>query len=313
MEILDKFRGQPAGPDVPYWCRFFTPSQYERFVTLVEGYFQRRGEQVEIVDGVVLPQRMGLGNLAQLCHQSPDERWLDHVERHFRVAEQSLRDARQLERTKADLDAVRHLLAVRLYPEEHLQALPGAHLVYRSDLPGTISTLVYDLPHGLQSVRDADVEAWGVHLDKLFEMALDNVRRTFTARIESIALDNSSLLSISGESLLATTTILLLDDYPQCLGGEGTVAAVPNRMGVLAHPVEDASVLPALQALLQAVPRMYADGPGSISPRIYWYHRGEFLDLPYTIEGSQAEFRPPEEFVAMLNRVMGESGGEGEV
>jgi hypothetical protein len=48
---------------------------------------------------------------------------------------------------------------------------------------------------------------------------------------------------------------------------------------------------------------MEREGPGSISPRLYWYEAGRYIDLPFTFTNKAFQFSPPDEFVAMLNRL----------
>ena len=48
---------------------------------------------------------------------------------------------------------------------------------------------------------------------------------------------------------------------------------------------------------------MHHDGPGSLSPYLYWYHDGEFTVLPYESEDDALTFVPPDEFVDVMDEL----------
>lgn len=51
---------------------------------------------------------------------------------------------------------------------------------------------------------------------------------------------------------------------------------------------------------------MCHEGPGSISPDLYWLRRdGSWLHLPMEATAEVIRFTPPEELVAALDRVTG--------
>jgi hypothetical protein len=54
---------------------------------------------------------------------------------------------------------------------------------------------------------------------------------------------------------------------------------------------------------------MHRDGPGSISPNIYWWREGELTLLPTRLSDDSAFFEPPEEFIDGLNRLHKPGGG----
>jgi hypothetical protein len=48
---------------------------------------------------------------------------------------------------------------------------------------------------------------------------------------------------------------------------------------------------------------MEREGPGSITPNLYWYRDGRFTLLPYEIANKQFNFRPPDELVDLMNQL----------
>ena len=54
---------------------------------------------------------------------------------------------------------------------------------------------------------------------------------------------------------------------------------------------------------VQAVVGMHRDGPGSITPNLFWYRDGTFEQLPYELEGNQLSFAPSDDFVELLDQL----------
>jgi hypothetical protein len=81
---------------------------------------------------------------------------------------------------------------------------------------------------------------------------------------------------------------------------------------VLFQPIVDASIVNAVGLLLRLADAQCRQGPGSISPNLYWWKDGHLTLLPSKREGGQFQFIPPSEFVAVLNALAkAESPGGG--
>ena len=49
---------------------------------------------------------------------------------------------------------------------------------------------------------------------------------------------------------------------------------------------------------------MYREGPGSISPHLYWWREGRFAQLPSKVTATSVTFSPPDVFVSeVLDRL----------
>lgn len=302
-------------PPPPSWARFFTKAEYYRFLHEVESYFKKRGLPIAIQDSVVnilsgMPggvQRCGLLNLAQRCKQEPDQAaWSELIAAHFDGFERHLAESARVQELVADFERIAPLLALRLYPGSYLDGETATHCVYRTDLPGTVTVLVYDLPSSIQNVRPADVAVWGREVDELFEIALDNIRlHSHPQRTEVACGDGLALQVLSGPDYFVASHALLLDEHPDCVGLYGALVGVPHRHALLAYPIRDVRVLKVVQPMLAAIIGMELSGPGSISAQLYWYHGGSFAPLPYRISRNRLIVEPPTPFLEMLQSLAG--------
>lgn len=303
------FRSSSVPVPVPAWASFFTAEQYRKFLGLVTAHFARQKRDIIVGDGVLLvqeeddrgKQQLGLLNLAQMCARNAPDEWQAIIADHFQTLEKSHKEQKVLEERVDDFGRVAELLAVRLWPEAYLKELDGSKLLHRQDLPGTISALVFDLPSSIRNVTPEEAQAWGKSLDELFRIGLDNVRESCIPDVSEQQLsDDVTVTLLADESFFVATHALLLEDRPELIGTFGCLVGIPHRHVLLAYPIEDLRVLEAIQMLIPIIHGMEREGPGSISPLLYWYKNGEYTNLPYQIKGNTLTFSPPAEFADML-------------
>lgn len=293
------------------WTGPFKPGEWRAFVGLVREYFERRGQRIEVQDGYVVVGedegggRYGLENVSQVCAGHDRREWPAIIARHFDALHRAEAQARPGGAGRS-FEEAKPLLALRLWPEAFLAQVGPEHAIYRQDLPGTLTVLVFDLPETVQQVQPAEAAGWGKSTDELFAVGLDNLRRKPRPQVQRAPLpDGTKVTVLSGSSFFVASEALRLDQFPGCTGRGGALVGVPTRHILVAYPVEDAGVLPAMQLLVPIIIGMFSKGPGSVSPRLYWYREGTFTDMPYTIEGTKVRLSPPDAFVEWLRGTVG--------
>lgn len=310
MSRFDDFPG--AGGSVPEWASFLKPSQFLALMDLVRAEFARHGldaaleareGKVRLLGNANGMRFLGLANLAQVCHQLPFHEWPGIVAQHFARMMHALDGKEAMhDRLAADFAEARALLKVRLYPADVAQH--GLY-TYRAPMDDVIAALVLDLPETVDSVHEAQIAAWGRPVDELFAIGLANVRTGDPAEPQSYELGGGgSIRVLGGHSFFMATHALLLDAYLEPPPEHGALVAVPHRHAVIYHPIVDQTVLCAVNAMLPMARGMFQEGPGSVSPHLYWWRDGQFTLLPAEVGSTAITFSPPDEFVALLERLM---------
>ncbi|MDR3637379.1 MAG: hypothetical protein P4L84_26480 [Isosphaeraceae bacterium] len=301
-----------TGGSVPEWASFLKPSEFLALLDLVRAEFARHGLQatldaqegkVRLLGDANGMRFMGLGNLSQVCHQCAFHEWPGIVSQHFDRMMHALDGKEALhDRLSSDFAAARPLLKVRLYPAD--VAEHGLY-TYRAAMNDVIAALVLDLPETVDSVHEDQIAAWGRPVDELFAIGLENVRTGDPVQPQTYELGAGGSIQVLGDNSFFTAThALMLSHYVQPPPERGALVAVPHRHAVIYHPIVDQTVLVAINTMLPMARGMFQEGPGSVSPHLYWWRDGHFTLLPAEVEGNTLEFRPPEDFVAMLERVM---------
>lgn len=311
MNIIKQLWGKDD--QVPDWASFFPEEDFRIFMAALRQDLAARNlpHEVDATVGSVQvsladqeAQAFGLHNLAQVCHQSSRGEWPDLIERHLDVALSVFTGGMDfVERLGRDFSRARPLLKLRLYPEDYPET--GIPMVYRPLVEGLVVVLVYDLPQSIATVPLDHLRAWRRTEDELFELALQNVRAAGKLEHSTVPLPQGGQLELltGMDNYFAATHLLCLEDHVSQPPAAGLLVGAPNRHGLVIHRITDLSVMGALQALLGAIPGMFAEGPGSISPNLYWWREGTLTLLPSLIEDGQINFTPPSEFIDMLNEL----------
>lgn len=289
-----------SGP--PAWAGFFDPAGWSHFLAVLTHDLGQRGTAfqidadagcVRLANGTVL----GLTNLAQMCFQANRERWPGIVAHHFKVAT-ALPDTT----TPLDFGEARPLLKIRLWARETLPDVPLVAWDIADDL---VAVLTFDLPEMLQTVRREDVERWPASKADLWHLALANTRAEGMLRAPALDVGNGAQVHVleGDATFFAASHVLFIEAYAG-VAPAGAVVAVPRRHTVVFHPITDLSVVHAITSMLNVVPRMCHEGPGSITPSLYWWRPGQALMLlPAERSEGGISFYPPAAFTDLLNRL----------
>jgi hypothetical protein len=294
------------------------PNQFDLFERSLKAYFNSRGQSIEICGAELVvsasagekPMTYGLSNLAQNCCAAAPERWDAIIATHFQKILDSKSELDNLNQKLESFDDVKASICIRLYPPNFIAELGADAIMHRVDLEGTVTCLVFDLPSIMRTIRRDETAKWNLSQDQLFAHAIENLPSLCPAQPEKVSIaDGLSVYLIGGDSFLTSSYALRLGDFPQCIGTHGSLVAVPHRHAIICYPIEDMDVIQVTQQMLLIAEKMENEGPGSISPHVYYRRpNGTFLLLPHEQQDDKIIFSPPDEFVELLNRLAEKQG-----
>jgi hypothetical protein len=294
----------PHSGDPPRWARFMPPAEWAVFLAAVEAELRRRGWRYKLEDGYVWApwggdqdEALSLLNLAQLCHAAGPPRFAGVIASHFDALVAGRKDRVLADTLAGDLAAARPHLKVRLYPRE-VFGDEADQFVVRDIADDLSAVLCFDLPSNVVTVNADSLGRWGCTADEVWYQALANLRRTEHAEVDDVDVGGAVLKAMTGDSFFIASNLLLLGDFLGEPSRWGALAAVPNRHTLVFHPIVDLSALRAIDAMVVMASGMCAEGPGSISPNLFWWRDGELRTLPTVEARDHFEFVPPDDFVA---------------
>lgn len=228
-----------------------------------------------------------LANLIAQCQAQPDRAaWGPLIRQHFTSLFSSFDAQAKIDHTS--YESVRPYLSVRVYPEATLAARGGAQqLVARTDLPGTATVLMLDLPGAFSAVPRAVFAQWHQETAAVFAQALANVAKQPVQKVtKDIDGPNKTKVTfhfLGNEDYAASYALDLAHTAPEFVGEWGCALAMPNKGLVTACAISRAQPLDFvnyIQLSQAAVAKAYQEHAQPISPEFYWYYQGKFTRIP---------------------------------
>lgn len=302
------FNNKNQAQAVPEWAAFFSEKEYQLFLGALTRYFTSKGLTFEIADGVLTTdeekfgfQKLGLGNVSQVCKQNELSDYFEIVHDHFESLIRNKIFEEEFHEKSSDFDYAKRFLASRIYGIDYVRQFNSDICVTQEIAPGLYVMLVFDLPDSVMNVQPKLLESWGIPLEDLIEIGAKNVREKYEFEILDFQMDDFEIKFIQGDHFFVPNILFDLENHPELIGKYGSLIGVPHRHAALIYPIENIEVIKAVNDLIPVVYGMNYEGPGSVSNRLYLLQNGELIDLPYEMTDEKLSFSPPAPFVQLLN------------
>ncbi|MFC8719468.1 hypothetical protein [Kitasatospora sp. NPDC057198] len=173
--------------------------------------------------------------------------------------------------------------------------------------------LALDGPESVRVLDDRDVAGFG--WGELSAAGRANLLAE-PVDYQTIDLPEGAVLHLLGhpESVFAASKLLVFEEAVRAAGGpelpdEGVLLVAPNRHNLVFYPLADGHVGEAVNSLAMFAQGAYEDGPGRLSPRVFWWRAGELLSIThFDPETRTASIVPPEELMGIIRRLAGVAG-----
>ncbi len=177
------------------------------------------------------------------------------------------------------LPEIADIVVPRLLPDDTFAERPmGPQAVALT--PGLCVAMALDYPDSVVTLGDeqalADLGGWAA----IEPLALANLRKRAWPDHQTLEANGGASIEVlhSDDHFVASNVLLFDELLASILGIEipehGVVFCVPNRHVLAFHVLTDDTVLAALGALAQVAVLQYNEGPGSLSPDLYYRSAG---------------------------------------
>jgi len=280
----------------PDWAAQLDAAAFERFMVVVNDALRPLGGTAA-PDGFAeiagSQARYGLANLAQQWALAEPASRDDLVRSHF---QRLLGVLAQPRRVGPELLP---LLRPRIWHTPEIEDT-GVPVVSKALAPGLTAVVTIDLPEAVTSLRPDEAAVTGQTIEQLWEIAFRQIEDG--QPVETFEMV-SGVSVTSGNSLFVASRMLDPPRFTDQLGAYGALLAIPNRHVLIAHAINDASTRAAVNAIVPTARDLWRDGPGSITPDLYWWRQDEqLITLPVTRE-EPITLAAPAQFVALLERL----------
>ncbi|MFD5936050.1 immunity 49 family protein [Streptomyces sp. NPDC060333] len=237
-------------------------------------------------------------NLGSTCRQAPESRWPELVAAHFAALRQASTGGESAEELLRGTHA--RLLPLASLTQDLVDDMRYARVV----ADGLVFAYALDGPTSVRILTDADVERAG--LRELGQAAYTNLLSVPVTHEEVSVAGRARVHSLHGDSPFVASKALFLSEVARQVTGEplprdGALVIVPNRHLLAYHPIADGSVVDALNGLASYALSAHEEGPGQLSPRVYWWHDGALTSLTVIDEDTRTfSLRPPPRLLGLM-------------
>lgn len=250
------------------------------------------GETVEVAGR--LAGRVALHDVRATCRLAPRRQWEGLV----LATLQGLALSAEADVDLGRYEAVGPLLRSRVLTEAAV-LLDDVVAVPLSD--GLVEVLVADVRGAVTPLPPQVVLGWQPTVADLFDRARQQTAAVLAPTVRGLDLDGVHLVAVESTSAFAATAVRRLGGYLE-IPASGALVALPTRHLLLAAPLRSrADTLAAAQLLLVNAERLEREGPGGLSPDLWWWRPEALVRLP----GSPSGLRPPIEFLDVLDALPG--------
>lgn len=250
--------------------------------------------EIRLHDG----RSLGLLQLAQHCHLRPRDYWHELITAHLCTMTAHLHDV--VESISA-FD-----LRVRLVPDtpddrDTLRAL-GA----RPFVEGIVQVLAVDVAEGVRCVPAREVTELGWDLDEAWSSALAQTELLERPdEINTIDIGGADIIHVFGDRPFTASMVGVIDrliEETADIGPDGAIVSMPLRHSVLVHPIGEDDPRTAIAGMIPITRQLFKQGPGSVSPHLYWWRDGALQWIPTFFDGTIAgvEFYPSDDLATVI-------------
>jgi hypothetical protein len=216
----------------------------------------------------------GLVNLAQHLDGIDEELWpgpvRDWVQRLLRIRPAETSDY--------------HQAAPRLRVRLAADASHPGWAVHRRVCDGLDEMLMLRNDVGCETVNEDQLAAWGQPAEQVWNEAREHTIWDETRQRRILARGKSRVVWVR-DSFFASSLLLNLDHLISRSNSHGALAMAPCRDALLYVEMKTAEVVHQAAAMMEIGSQWYVDGPGSISPDLFWYRRGGHVERIARAEG----------------------------
>lgn len=303
VTIFSRKSSEPETPDLE--LTFFTQSKANKFRDTARGVFAEMGLEVTMHPGHAVDdsgRSFGFWNVATACNGRPQLAWRGVIRAHLQrvLASYSAPDPFD---GLAPANVASQTFA-RLYSETYVPQLNG--YPHREFAPGIVEMLALDLPDTIAVYSHDNASKYG-GWEALRAHGISNLGQLDSEQLQSIPTPgDGSFTALLGSSVHTASQALLLPGLATELTGEriredfGWLMSIPNRHQVVWHIIQDATVIPAVNAMAHFTALGYSDSDGPISPHVFWWNGAGYEQITHVADDGRVTIRVSPEFQTVV-------------
>lgn len=227
-------------------------------------------------------QELNLHNLIGKCLMVKDKsQWNKIIQEHFDNIFSSIDEQKKID--SENYETIKKYLSIRIYPKQTVTQRGGiASFVVKTDLDGTYTLLMLDLPGAFTPVQKQVFQLWKIDTSEVFRIAQQNVNKQQVEKVtRKFDIEGSfvEMTFLGNEDYAASYALDLVNNSPDLVGEWGSVVAFPNKGLVDICKISKDQPLDFVKFIQKTKPiieKSYSEHPQRISDQYFWYYKGKF-------------------------------------
>lgn len=264
---------------------------YKKIVDLAVPIVSKRYQVDHVKDGAIYlkegqeMQALNLHNIIGKCVAVKNKsQWDKVVAGHFENLFSSIDEQKKID--PSNYETIKKYLSLRIYPVEMVNERGGPEsLVVRTDLEGTYTMLMLDLPGAFTPVMREAFSFWKKDSSEVFKTAHGNINKQEIEKVTrkfDIEGSEIEISFIGNEDYAASYALDLLNNSPELVGEWGTVLAMPNK-GIVnlckVSPDKPLDFVKFIQRTKPMIEKSFLEHDQPISDQYFWYYKGQFTRI----------------------------------
>ncbi|RYU92950.1 hypothetical protein [Emticicia agri] len=269
---------------------------YKRIVDLAVPIVAKKYAIESIKEGTINLKKgqdlsaLNLHNLILRCIEIKNKSaWGKVIQDHFNRLFGDLETQRTI--NPNDFESIRQYLSIRIYPAEMIQTNGGPSLfVYKTDLSGTYTLLMLDLPNSFIPVEKKIADVWKKSEAELFSIAIANInKQPMTKETKVIPFEGNKfeISFIENENYAASYALDVSNNSAGFIGEWGSVVSIPNKGIANFYKLnKDNAVgfVKYIQMMKPVTEQFYAQHQQPVSDQFFWYYKGKFTKIMVQVD-----------------------------
>lgn len=231
-------------------------------------------------------QTFNVHNLIVKCLRLKNKKdWDSVIKEHYENIFASIDEQKKI--NPEDFTTIQKYLTLRIYPNKFIEQSGGTEpIVAKSDLEGTFTVVMLDLPGAFSSLDRLLLKLWNKTEKDVFSEAQKNVNKQkmvqVTKKLPVNEKTDVEVTFIENADYAASYILDLENNLPKLVGEWGAVVAIPNKGITLVckidkeHPVDFVNFIQIDKATNE---KFYKEHPQPVSDRFFWYYKGKFTPI----------------------------------
>ena len=265
-----------------------------------------RAGTIQLVEGQEMTAFDLHGFITECVAITDRSRWKAVIQDGFNKLFTSIQANRNLD--ISDFEALKKYLTLRIYPiQTVLQRGKPEDMVLRTDLEGTYTVVMMDMPGLFSNIKRELSDLWKRDTSEIFKVAQSNVAKQAVEKVTrkfEMGGGEVEVSFIGEETYAAAYALNLAQNTPEMVGEWGSIVAIPNGGLVDICKISKQAPLDFTKFIQQMNVRVEASFSGHANPVSkdwFWYYKGKFTKVDVqTGAGGQVSIVAPAGLTALM-------------